>query len=90
MVSPLISSPSKPIFSGSDSGSEEDDDLFLKDRRSCFTENYLVFELHENAHITELYLEREDEVLDYSKSIVFAPKGRQKAPRITYQEEAET
>ncbi len=45
-------------------------------KRACFTENYLVFSLNERMpQITELYLDKEDDVLDYSKRIMFGPKS---------------
>ena len=46
-------------------------------RKACFTENYLVFSLNERMpQITEIYLDKEDDVLDYCKRVIFNPKGR--------------
>jgi hypothetical protein len=43
-------------------------------QRACFTENYLVFSLNERMpQITEIYLDKEDDLLDYSKRVIFAP-----------------
>jgi hypothetical protein len=45
--------------------------------RACFTENYLVFNLNERMpQITEMYLEKEDDVLDYSKRVMFGARAR--------------
>jgi len=39
---------------------------------SCFTENYLVFSLQERMpQMTEIFLDKEDDLLDYCKRIVF-------------------
>ena len=49
---------------------------FTNNRRACFTENYLVFSLNERMpQITEIYLDKEDDVLDYCKRIIFNPGG---------------
>ena len=46
-------------------------------RRACFTENYLVFSLAEKMpQITEMYLDKEDDVLDYCKKVIFTHDGR--------------
>ncbi len=42
-------------------------------KKSCFTENYLVFSLQERLpQMTEVYLDKEDDVLDYCKKVVFS------------------
>ena len=49
-------------------------------RRACFTENYLVFSLNERMpQITEMYLDKEDDVLDYCKRVIFNPAVRRNA-----------
>ncbi len=51
-----------------------------KKQRACFTENYLVFSLNERMpQITEIYLDKEDDVLDYSKRVIFAKKQPNKS-----------
>jgi len=48
-------------------------------RKGCFTENYLVFSLNERMpQITEMYLDKEDDVLDYCKKVIFKPEGKHK------------
>lgn len=48
----------------------------MGNRRSCFTENYLVFSLNERMpQLTEIYLDKEDDVLDYCKRVIFNPVG---------------
>jgi len=49
----------------------------VEERKSCFTENYLVFTLNEKMpQITSTYLDREDEVLDYCKTVNFNRNAR--------------
>jgi len=53
------------------------DDYFSTQSKACFTENYLVFGLNERMpQITEIYLDKEDDVLDYCKRVIFNPKQR--------------
>jgi len=43
-----------------------------EDRKQCFTDNYLVFNLNEKMpQLTGLFLEKEDSVLDYCKTVNF-------------------
>ena len=50
-------------------------------RRACFTENYLIFSLNERMpQITELYLDKEDDVLDYCKRVVFTTSANGASP----------
>ena len=56
-------------------------DYFGNGRRACFTENYLVFNLNERMpQITEIYLDKEDDVLDYSKRVIFEKRGAWEEP----------
>lgn len=56
-------------------------DFFGNGRRACFTENYLVFNLNERMpQITEIYLDKEDDVLDYSKRVIFGKRGAWEEP----------
>ena len=42
------------------------------DRKCCFTSNYLIFNLSEKMPaLTSIYLEQEDNVLDYCKTVNF-------------------
>ena len=61
------------IEQGSQSRDTADDD-----RKQCFTSNYLVFSLNERMpQLTGLYLEKEDSVLDYCKTVNFNRAGGQ-------------
>ena len=43
-----------------------------EDRKQCFTDNYLIFNLNEKLpQLTSIYLEQEDNVLDYCKTVNF-------------------
>lgn len=43
-----------------------------EDRKQCFTDNYLVFNLNEKLpQLTSIFLEQEDNVLDYCKTVNF-------------------
>lgn len=53
-------------------------ELTDEDRRCCFTSNYLVFNLGEKMpQLTQTFLEQEDSVLDYCKTVNFNRKGPQ-------------
>lgn len=50
----------------------------VEERKSCFTENYLVFSLNEKMpQLTSIYLEKEDEALDYCRTVNFNRNFRQ-------------
>lgn len=47
-------------------------ELTDEDRKCCFTDNYLIFNLNEKMpQLTSIYLEQEDNVLDYCKTVNF-------------------
>lgn len=49
----------------------------VEERRGCFTENYLVFSLQEKLpQLTTIYLDKEDDVLDYCKTVNFNRNAR--------------
>ena len=49
----------------------------VEERKSCFTENYLVFSLAEKLpQLTSIYLDKEDEVLDFCKTVNFNRNAR--------------
>jgi hypothetical protein len=51
---------------------EETAKLSDEDRKQCFTDNYLVFNLNEKLpQLTSIFLEQEDNVLDYCKTVNF-------------------
>ena len=55
-------------------------ELTDEDRRCCFTSNYLVFNLGEKMpQLTQTFLEQEDSVLDYCKTVNFNRKGPQQS-----------
>ncbi|CDW88433.1 UNKNOWN [Stylonychia lemnae] len=50
---------------------------YFQQKKCCFTENYLVFSLNERMpQMTELYLDKEDDVLDFCKKVIFQPSSR--------------
>ena len=50
-------------------------------KKTCFTENYLVFSLNERLpQMTEVYLDKEDDVLDYCKKVVFTSSSINSSP----------
>ena len=50
-------------------------------KKTCFTENYLVFSLNERLpQMTEVYLDKEDDVLDYCKKVVFTSSSVNSSP----------
>eukprot|EP00347_Sterkiella_histriomuscorum_P012391 403368756 len=52
---------------------------YFQMRKCCFTENYLVFSLNERMpQMTEIYLDKEDDVLDFCKKVVFRPDSNRK------------
>jgi hypothetical protein len=55
--------------------------LYFSLKKSCFTENYLVFSLNERLpQMTEVYLDKEDDVLDYCKKVVFTSSSANSSP----------
>ncbi len=43
-----------------------------EDRKCCYTDNYLIFSLSEKMpQLTSIYLDQEDNVLDYCKTVNF-------------------
>jgi len=45
----------------------------LEERKSCFTENYLVFNINDKMpQLTSLFMEKEEEFLDYCTTINFS------------------
>jgi hypothetical protein len=59
--------------------SEQTDEAksLVEERKSCFTENYLVFSLAEKLpQLTSIYLDKEDEVLDFCKTVNFNRNAR--------------
>ncbi len=56
--------------------------LYFSLKKSCFTENYLVFSLNERLpQMTEVYLDKEDDVLDYCKKVVFTSSSANSSPQ---------
>jgi hypothetical protein len=56
-------------------------DFFGNGRRGFFTENYLVFNLNERMpQITEIYFDKEDDVLDYNKRVIFGKRRAWEEP----------
>lgn len=53
------------------------------DRKCCFTDNYLVFNLGANhPQLTQQYLDQEDNVLDYCKTVNFNRNAPQPLDRV--------
>jgi len=49
----------------------------VEERKACFTENYLVFSLAEKLpQLTSIFLDKEDDVLDYCKTVNFNRNAR--------------
>ena len=53
----------------------EDNPIF-----NCYTDNYLVHTLGEKTHITQFYLETEEEFIEFTKSILFVDKEETESP----------
>lgn len=53
---------------------------YFNQRKSCFTENYLVFSLNEKMpQITEIYMEKEEDLLDFGRTITFDNRNKNDA-----------
>jgi uncharacterized protein (UPF0305 family) len=67
----------KRYQTGIDSEMPDEAKSLVEERKSCYTENYLVFSLAEKLpQLTSIYLDKEDEVLDYCKTVNFNRNAR--------------
>ena len=41
---------------------------------NCYTDNYLVHSVNDKTHITQYFLDTEDEYIEFTKSILFVQK----------------